>query len=241
MALEGSLEDMSLIDLFQVFRMGPKTGILMLSGSVDRGVIYIADGRPIDAVYICGSERQVAASGEDAVIKLLQWDDASFIFRHDPDVRGRQPSIFHDSDWLILEGIRRRDRPHRPLADPITLTTRLALASLPGAIESGVNLSLGQWRLLSQIAICRNLGEICQNAGIPAETAIQTVTELVAIGLLEIVPPPPAVPRRHGTAAYPDDAFRQVLAGVGGLPQGVVAPTPGRTLLHAIKRRIHSL
>ncbi len=192
MALEGSLQDMSLIDLFQVFRMGPKTGILMVSSSADRGVVYVADGRLVDAVYVHGIERQVSAIGEDAVIQLLQWDNASFIFRHDPAVRGRQPRIFHDSDWLILEGMRRRELPRRALHHPITLTTRLALALLPGTIESGVNLSLEQWRILSQIAICQNLGEICQNAGISTEAAIRTVTELVEIGLLEIMDEPPS-------------------------------------------------
>ena len=241
MALEGSLQDMSLTDLFQVFRMGPKTGILMLSSSADRGVVYVADGRLVDAVYVHGAERQVIAIGEDAVIHLLQWDDASFTFRHDPAVRGRQPRIFHDSDWLILEGMRRRELPRRALQQPITMATRLALALLPGTIESGVNLSLDQWRILSQIAVCQNLGEICQNAGISAEAAIRTVTELVEIGLLEILSAPPIVSRRQNTATYPQESFRQVLAGVGTLSQGVAAPTPGRLLLHAIKRRIHSL
>ena len=241
MALEGSLQDMSLIDLFQVFRMGPKTGILMVSSSADRGVVYVADGRLVDAVYVHGIERQMSAIGEDAVIQLLQWDDASFIFRHDPAVRGRQPRIFHDSDWLILEGMRRRELPRRALHHPITPTTRLALALLPGTIESGVNLSLEQWRILSQIAICQNLGEICQNAGISTEAAIRTVTELVEIGLLEIMDEPPVMPRRQSTPKCPQETFQQVLAGVGRVSQGVAAPAPGRMLLHAIKRRIHSL
>ncbi|NTW98298.1 MAG: DUF4388 domain-containing protein, partial [Oscillochloris sp.] len=42
MALEGTLQDMSLSDLFQVFRMGPKTGLLLLSSDGERGIIYVA-------------------------------------------------------------------------------------------------------------------------------------------------------------------------------------------------------
>jgi len=241
MALEGSLQDMSLVDLFQVFRMGLKTGVLLLSSGAERGVIYVADGRPVDAVLVLGPERQVIKSGEEAVIQLLQWDDASFTFRHDPAVRGRQLRILHDSDWLILEGMRRREHPLRALPHQLTLETRLALSSLPSGIESGVNLSLDQWRILSQIAICQNLGEICQRAGISAEVAIQTVTELIAIGLIEVVDVRPVSPRRQAATTYTQDAFRQALAGVGALPHSAVMPAPGRNLLHAIMRRIRGL
>jgi hypothetical protein len=115
------------------------------------------------------------------------------------------------------------------------------LTSLPGGIESGVNLSLDQWRILSQIALCQNLGEICQRAGILPESAIQTVTELVAIGLVEAVHTPLVPARRQATSLYTQNAFRQVLAGVGTVPQSTGAPAPGRNLLHAIMRRIRSL
>jgi Domain of unknown function (DUF4388) len=241
MALEGSLQDMSLVDLFQVFRMGPKTGVLLLSSGPERGVIYVADGRPVDAVLVYGPERQVIESGEDAVIQLLQWEDASFTFRHDPAVRGRQLRILHDSDWLILEGMRRRKHSLHALSHQLTLETQLALSSLPSGIESGVNLSLDQWRILSQIANCQNLGEICQRTNMPVDGAIQIVTELIAIGLIEVVDVQPAAPRRSTTTTYTQNAFQHALAGVGALPHSAVAPASGRNLLHAIMRRIRGL
>src|SRR5258706_7095587 len=144
MALEGSLQDMSLIDLFQVFRMGPKTGTLLLFSGIERGVVYVVDGCLVDAVCVRGSERLIVATGEEAVVQLLQWEDAGFTFRHDLAARERQLRIFHDSDWLILEGMRRHGHPLPGLPQQITLGTQLALASLPGGIESGVNLSLDQ-------------------------------------------------------------------------------------------------
>src|SRR5688572_8513300 len=60
MALEGNLRDMALADLLQVFWMGSKTGILLLIAGPERGVIYVRDGRLIDAVLVRGPRRQVA-------------------------------------------------------------------------------------------------------------------------------------------------------------------------------------
>src|SRR4051794_12627034 len=97
MALEGCLQDMSLVDLIQIFRMGPKTGVLLLSSGSERGVIYVSAGQLVDAAIVRGPERQVLAVGEEAVLQLLQWEDASFTFRPDPAAGERLTRIVHDS------------------------------------------------------------------------------------------------------------------------------------------------
>jgi hypothetical protein len=244
MALEGSLQDMSLVDLFHIFRMGPKTGILLLVCGPERAVVYVAEGQLVDAVLVRGSERRVIAAGEDAVIQLLQWEDANFTFRHDPAIVERPARIFHETDWLILEGVRRRENPLRALPhEQITLDTQLEMASMPSSAESGVNLDLDQWRILSQIAISQNIREVCDKIGIAPEQAIRTVTELIAIGLLQIVPTPLALPahtQRYATAPQRQPA----LAGLGALPCTAEAGSivmPGRSLLSAIMRRVRGL
>lgn len=245
MALEGSLQDMSLADLFQIFRLGPKTGVLLLASGPERGVIYVAEGRLVDAALVRGAERLLIGTGEEAVILLLQWDDATFTFRHDPAALSRPARILHDSEWLILEGMRRRQNPLRALPhQQITMDTRLEMASVPSSAESGVNLDLDQWRILSQIAISKDMREICQKTGMAPEKAIRTVTELVAVGLVEIAqakvqPRPPAM--RAAPAASP--SLQTAMAGFGGMspmPSTPVA-TPGRSLLNAIMRRVRGL
>lgn len=241
MALEGSLQDMSLADLFQIFRMGPKSGVLLLAGGSERGVIYVCQGRLIDAALVRGSECQAIATGEEAVIQLLQWEDATFVFRHDLAVAGRTIRIFHDSEWLMLEGIRRRENPLRLLPhQQITLDSQLELASLPSSAESGVNLDLDQWRILSQISISQNVREICKKTGMGPDKAIHTVSELIAIGLVEVAPPAtlqrkPVVQNRS--------VLQPVAAGGGGLPErpAANAALPGRGLLNAIMRRVRGL
>jgi Domain of unknown function (DUF4388) len=187
MALEGSLHDLSLVDLIEIFRMGLKTGVLMLVGGAERGVVYVREGCLIDAVLVRGPARQVIATADDAVICLLQWEDAKFTFQPDSKVHGRPTRIVHDGGWLVLEGGRRREHPlQAPAHQRITPNTRLILARQPGA-AGAIDLDLEQWRLLSQVAVSPCVRDICAQIGMEPDQAIGRLAELVAIGLVEIV------------------------------------------------------
>ncbi|NJL32996.1 MAG: DUF4388 domain-containing protein [Chloroflexaceae bacterium] len=94
---------MSLVDLFQVFRMGPKSGMLILQHEDKRGVIYVHEGRLLDAFVVQGVARTVIATRDEAVLSLLAWHEACFVFRHDLSVVGRPTRIEHDAEWLVLE------------------------------------------------------------------------------------------------------------------------------------------
>src|SRR6476620_4650629 len=109
MALEGSLHDLSLTDLIEIFRVGLKTGVLWLIGGAEQGVVYVRAGCLIDAVLVRSPERQVIAIADDAVIRLLQWEDARFRFQRDSKVDRRPVRMVHDHEWLMLEGRRRRE------------------------------------------------------------------------------------------------------------------------------------
>jgi hypothetical protein len=159
-------------------------------------------------------------------------------------VTARPPRIYHDAEWLVMEGLRRRENPLRALPhERITLDSRLELASLPNSAETGVKLDLDQWRILSQVANSRDVRDICEKTGMDAEAAIRTVTELVAIGLVEVALPPAATKeRRRPEPAYAPQ-LQPVAAGMGAIPAGQVAPpaTAGRGLLQAIMRRVRGL
>jgi hypothetical protein len=251
MALEGTLQDMSLSDLFQVFRMGPKTGVLLLVNAAERGVIYVAEGRVIDAILACGAERTVRKTQEEAIIQMLLWDDATFVFRHDPNVATRTQRIVQDAEWLVMEGMRRRDDPTRAMPyHSITLETKLQLSPLPSSAESGVSLDVNQWRILSQVSSSPNLRTICEATGIAPEQAIRTVAELMAIGLVEVVatatPPPKPRPRAPSPeqmlATSSATQLRSDLASAAvGIGASDERPQVGRGLLDAIMRRIRGL
>jgi hypothetical protein len=241
MALEGSLLDMSLTDLIQIFKMGPKSGVLVLVHGDERGVIYVSAGRLIDAAVVRGPNRHMAAIGEEAVLYMLQWDDAAFSFRHDIALDRRPARIVHDSEWLLLEGLRRRTKPARMLPhEQITLATRFELAPLPNTSESGVHLDLDQWRLLSQVSSNASLRELCESIGMDSDHAIRIATELVVIGLIVVMPPPPSrIERpRPVVAAAPVRTRTNLVPAMAGASGG---ETTGRGLLSAIMRRIRGL
>jgi len=190
MALEGNLRDMALVDLLQVLWMGSKTGLLLLVADPERGIIFVRDGRIIDAVLVRGSQRQVVAIAEDALVRMLQWHDIHFAFRPHPKIAERPERIVHDHEWILTESLRRRVGAPRALPlEGITPDTRLRLAALPGRAEREVNLSLDQWRILSRLASSRNVREVCEETCLELDRAIRLIAELVAIGLVEIVPP----------------------------------------------------
>jgi hypothetical protein len=246
MALEGSLQDMSLSDLIQVFRMGPKTGVLLLVNEDERGVIYVAAGRMVDAAIVRGTERLVVAKGDEAVIQMLTWDNASFVFRHNPSVQARSIRIENDGEWLILEGMRRREDPMRAMPyQSLTLDTRLELAPVPNDAKSGVSLNVNQWRVLSQVANSKDLRDICRATGLGTEAVIRTVAELMSIGLVEVMPPERPKPQAAKQAARAARAPQPQLAfagnGIPGEQDADEQPSVSHNLLNAIMRRIRGL
>ncbi len=250
MALEGSLQDMSLSDLFQVFRMGPKSGVLVINKEDDRGVIYVSEGRLIDAFIVRGPKRSVVATSDEAVLQMLGWEDAEFVFRHEIATDQRPVRIEHDEEWLVLEGMRRRADPVRSMPyHSITLETELQLAALPSSAESGVSLDVDQWRVLSQVASSLNLKAICDATGIESDKAIRIVAELLSIGLVEIAPPSqPATPTSDQDTqelSETESKNLELTLTSSGLPRDMAQkssrPTIGRGLMSAIMRRVRDL
>ncbi len=188
MTLEGSLHDLSLIDLLQIVRMGAKTGELRLIGGSERGVVYVRAGCLIDAVIERCPERQVIATADDAVIGLLQWQAATFTFQPDPHVNRRTARIVHDHEWLIREGRRQSERALSATPDQvIALDTCFALSRHPAGIVGVLRLDLAQWRILNQVVISPSARTICARTGQSPEQALADLVRLLAIGLVEVL------------------------------------------------------
>lgn len=244
MALEGSLRDMTLVDLIQVFHTWPKTGFLLLTQGSERGVIYIAVGRMVDAVVVRYPNRQIIAGGEGAVLRLLQWDDAIFSFRHNPAALQRPVRITHDSTWFLQQGQRCLEQKQLISQPCITLDTRLELAPLPTDARSTINLGLEQWRLLSQLTHRKNLRELCQHTGAAPERALHIARELAAIGLIEVIvnPSPPVNDQRTNGGCCNHALERNRMSGrTSTAVTRTRSSVPERGLLNAVMRRIRAL
>ena len=244
MSLKGNLLDMSLVDLIQIFEATEKSGVLLLRSNPLRGVIFSRDGRLIDAAIVDGQTHEVVASGEDAVIQLLQWNEAAFVFKPDSSVDERPVRIVRHNDWLVLEGMRRRSNPLAALPhQTITPDTRFAVPALPSDAASSMLLNLNQWRVLSEIGYSRNLRELCESLSMSFEDAARIIAELVAIGLVETIQIPMPVFKPAPKPAMPHLARQIKLDDLDIIPKSAItaAPVPGRKLLDAVIRRIHDL
>lgn len=183
MALEGSLRDMSLADLLRFLRLRAKTGLLLINSRGERGAISIRAGQPAGATLAREAERLTLAAGDEAIVRMLQWEEGSFMFQPDQGTLRGSATLGRDGEWLI-------DQSRRALpAGPITLESQVQLAALPASAESGINLDLDQWRVLSQVAAAREVRAICQAAGLPPARALGILAGLAAIGLVEVLPP----------------------------------------------------
>lgn len=244
MALEGSFEDMSLADLFQIFRMGPKTGVLLLYNRHERGVIYVAQGVLVDAFVVTGAERRVVATRDEAVLYMLDWTSACFIFRHDPAVASRAPRIAHNAEWLVLESTRRRAQPQDAIPyHTLTLDTRLQLAPMPGNAESHVSLDVDQWRILSHAANSATVRDICHDTGMSEAQTIRLVSELLAVGLVDVTTNQIQPPRMLA-APVPQSASTTMRIEPVAAEAAAAAPATSpvkRSLLSAILRRVSEL
>jgi CheY-like chemotaxis protein len=99
-SVEGSLNQIPLIDLLQVFGLNRKEGILFLTRGREQGTIPLAGGRVVDA-------RLGPVGGEKALFRLLQWEDGKF--RFSPGLGETEAKIVRSLDHLIMEGLRQKD------------------------------------------------------------------------------------------------------------------------------------
>lgn len=156
----GRVADMPVVDVIQTIEISRKSGVIQFSG--DRGrqaTIYFRDGRVIDA-------EAGALQGEDAIYRLLTWNDGEFevVFR---TVRRREV-ITTSSQGLLMEGMRRLDEwsrlleqlpplTHRFEVDAAELATRLG--DVPDDNNSILRLMDGK-RTLTEVIDASDIGDL---------------------------------------------------------------------------------
>jgi hypothetical protein len=188
MALKGSLIDMSLVDLLQVFGMSAKTGRLMLDHTNDLGgMIWIAGGRIANAAVIEFRSRNTVLTGENAVIEMLQWEEATFRFIPALPNETYQVAITRPNEWLILEGLRRRDEQvGRSLYPQVNLDTRLRVVAQPSSASERLNLNHDEWSVLTHCANAKTIEEVLAATGYPESEMFAILGRLMALRLIDL-------------------------------------------------------
>lgn len=100
--VQGSIAQISMVDLLQVFAMNRRSGCIRLHGGPDResAEVFVAEGRIEDA-------RVGLARGEKALYRLLAWTDGTFSFV--PGLSAATSTITASTDTLLIEGMRQGD------------------------------------------------------------------------------------------------------------------------------------
>lgn len=250
MALEGTLHDIPLVDLLEIFAIGSKTGLLALSSGNERGQITVCHGVPIDAALI-GDAQQLLAADDEAMIHMLIWDDGEFVFHPDQTAAIRPVRIVSSSADLIRESEQRRTKASQP---DLHIGTRLALADLPADPIRTIDLGLDEWRLLAALAQGSTLGEACLEAGLIPTRALDLASGLLQRGLISVamsgtlisanlhIPAPadllPAPPSSRSAARWvPVSGSPQPPVAAPSAPSGVA----NSALLKAIIRRVRTI
>jgi CheY-like chemotaxis protein len=96
----GALADLGVVDLIQTIELGRKTGVIHFDNGGQHGAIYCRNGKVIDAEL-------GKLHGEEAVYRLLIWNEGSFEAEFRP-IR-RNDRIELSTQGLLMEGMRRVD------------------------------------------------------------------------------------------------------------------------------------
>lgn len=94
----GSLRDMSLADLIRLLTVGAKTGIIVVRSENREGYVFVEAGDVVDAVLN-------GLSPEDALLRMLLWDEGEYELRFGPFERARR--LAEESVNRTLEEYRR--------------------------------------------------------------------------------------------------------------------------------------
>jgi CheY-like chemotaxis protein len=98
--VEGNLQEVSLVDLLQIFSLNRRTGILTLSHGDEEGTVYLNNGEVVSTVH-------GEINGEKALYRILRWKDGTFHYLPDQFTISR--NISRPIDALLMEGMRQLD------------------------------------------------------------------------------------------------------------------------------------
>jgi len=152
---EGSLSDMTVVDLIQTIEIGRKTGAIQFQGEAGyRGTIYFRTGKVIDAEL-------GRLQAQHAVFRLLTWSDGRFQVEFRPI--HRKDAVSLSTQALLMEGMRRVDEWGRMLEQlpPLDAVFEVdyreladRLSEIPDEINSVLKLFDGRRSLMRVVDDC---------------------------------------------------------------------------------------
>lgn len=179
-AVQGSLEQISMVDLLQVFAMNRRSGCIRLSGgpSGDDAEVFVADGQIEDAKI--GN-----SGGEKALYRLLAWQTGTFNFV--PGINSAVRTIFANTDSLLMEGMRQGDELSRLQRSAPGLQSEVKRLITPEEVPDGLHAVTAEiFELLRYYSRVGDLVDRAQATDLEVYLALQS---LLSNGLIRVVEP----------------------------------------------------
>jgi hypothetical protein len=175
--MTGSIAEVPLPDLLQLFSASKKTGVLQITTEADVGSIYLEEGM-VQFAVVNGDE---SVPPEKAFYRVLVWDKGTFDLL--PKVERTFPTEIQSSiEGLLMEGMRQLDEMMR-LGDALpSLQTRV---SVPSPLETPLRDASPEELDVIQLALSHDtLVDMMNHSGKPDPDVAEVVVALLEKGYL---------------------------------------------------------
>lgn len=211
----GSIQDMTVVDLLQTFEISKKSGTITFKSGSRLGHVWFEGGRTVDAEV-------GALRGEEAVYRMLVWNEADFEVNFGPIAR--EEVVEQPTSVLVMEGMRRADEWGRLVEQlpPLDATFEIDHDKLVDRLSEIPDELNGILRLLDGK---RTFMEVVDESPFEDLSTMTTLSKLYFEGLL--------VPAQPESAALPPAAATtRVSVTPPPLPESVHPPTVVQPTAH---------
>ena len=176
--MTGSIAEVALPDLLQLFSASKKTGVLQITTETDVGAIYLNEGM-VQFAVVNGDE---SVPPEKAFYRILVWDKGTFDLL--PESNREFPSEIQSSiEGLLMEGMRQLDEMRR-LGDALPPLQSLIDGAKP--MEKPLRDASPEELDTIQLAINHDtLVEMMNHGGKPDPEVAEVVVGLIEKGYLK--------------------------------------------------------
>ncbi|MFN0063883.1 MAG: DUF4388 domain-containing protein [Myxococcaceae bacterium] len=179
--IEGTLSQLSIVDLVQILGLNRRTGRLELTRADEKGEVHMSEGRIVHA-------RAGLVEGEKALFRLLGWTEGAFAFV--PTAVTHRGRGGRDVDEILLEGARQVDEAARFLSMLPTRQSRLELAPEASGADA---LHPVTARVMELLHTPRLMSEVLDLAPAPDLEVLSALKTLLDRGMVRLAPQLPDV------------------------------------------------
>jgi hypothetical protein len=184
MALQGSLEDFELTDVFQLIQLGQKDGGLRIQSEDDVGIVYFKGGIVIHA-------KTNSINGEAAIDTILSWKKGRFVFN--PNEETLERTVELPIQQVILEAARRIDEMNKIQKLIPNFEVIVNIIEVPEAGVEKIHLKPEEWKILSFVDGSRSIKAIASKASVSEFETARVLYGLISSGLVKITKQPQPV------------------------------------------------